>query len=397
MYTSEANTMNRTFYPISVIRAVTPRLLQLFCQSHHIELKPELFANGVDPALIYMHSTKLPDDQRQKFDTALRDIYELGTEDGLRLLTGEARIANIFLGLDFLALDGLQPRALWFLIHHRASFHNALRLHAAKQISWKFSTTVQIPISTKIPECSIEAFTPLRVMLMQYFTEHESRGRHCKIEWLIREERLFVLAHLDDHGSVHLDFDEQGELRRRSTRPVFDVVYQLHLGNLQLATFAKGGADKRAELKDLFCEHFLKIEAPEEKIEKPEFHLTQLISPEAAIAPPPSSGIAGVRIRRMRVYFPQVRESITLEVAPEGKTDDIYKMLNRFLPEQDYPRSDLRVNFLSLTITPTEEQTTGKPFSFDVGNRGSTNLTSKREHQQNLGERLFKLWKIHAT
>jgi len=82
---------------------------------------------------------------------------------------------------------------------------------------------------------------------------------------------------------------------------------------------------------------------------------------------------------------------VTLETAPEGAWDDIHRMLDRHFPVAEFPRDDLTVSVAGITFGYIRD---GLPrtLTFDVTRRGTTDLASRSDDLQELGERLLRAW-----
>ena len=84
---------------------------------------------------------------------------------------------------------------------------------------------------------------------------------------------------------------------------------------------------------------------------------------------------------------------MTLEAAPEGGREDIYRMLDQHFPVAEYPRDELFVSMATITVGYTAGGK-ARTLTFDVTARGTTNLTSRADDQQDLGERLLRFWRV---
>lgn len=72
----------------------------------------------------------LPPADRARFEHMLRQVHELASEAGTRLLVSEADALG--------ALEGHPTRALWVLLNHPLAFHTARKLLAAQSPVGRF-------------------------------------------------------------------------------------------------------------------------------------------------------------------------------------------------------------------------------------------------------------------
>ena len=100
-----------------------------------------------------------------------------------------------------------------------------------------------------------------------------------------------------------------------------------------------------------------------------------------------------MRIRRLRVGVPRTDESVMLDAAPEGGREDIYRMLDRHFPVAAFPRDELLVSLATISVGYTDGGK-NRTLTFDVTARGTTNLTSRADDQQDLGERVLRAWGV---
>jgi hypothetical protein len=157
--------------------------------------------------------------------------------------------------------------------------------------------------------------------------------------------------------------------------------------------YSKVRESVRIRLLELFCRHLLGVETLPEIVRRPRFRLNHLVRRETALHARPVDGVTGVRIRRLRVSVPRTGEWLTLEVTPEGAWHDIYTMLDRHLPTTEFLRDEVTVSLAGLTVGYLGEGKS-KTLTFELTRRGTTNLASRSEFLQDLGERVLEAWGI---
>ncbi len=314
----------------------------------------------------------------------------MATEEGTLALLAEAKFRGIVLPAEYYALAGDAARAMWFLTYHTRLFYDARLIYTADHLGTRSSTTIA-GLPTVLPPHDRNDFALFRRALREYLLLHQGRGRHCLIEPLLRGHRLLLFVHLSDYHALQVGFDGEEQLVHHRHQPVFELVFQFSHTEGTLSVYAKGSQSYRLELLDLFCRHVLGVECPSGVVRRPSFQLDHLIDRDSARPPDPAGGVVGARIRRLRVGVLGSNEWVTLETSAEGGWDDVHRMLDRHFPIMEFPREDLAVSVAMITLGHLRE---GKPrtLSFEVTSRGSTNLTSRSDHQQDLGEQLMRWW-----
>lgn len=384
--------MSRPYSPHAVIRAVPRDLLRAYCVAHQVPLDERVFADGVNPPQAVALASRLSPAIRPRFDGDLREVHELATEDGTLALVAEARECGLDLPPEYHALAGPAARALWFLTHHERVFRTARLLHAADHLSARSSTTVN-DLPPGLPPHDTADLKHFRLALTEYYFLEQGRGRLCHIDSVARGHRLLLFLYLDDFVAVHTGFADDDRLERRPHRPTFEVVYQFDHAAGSLSVFAKGGQSVRITLLDLFCRHMLGVERPSGVALRPRYRLDHLLSRDTTVPLDPAGGVTGARIRRLRVAVPRRKEAVTLDAAPEGGGEDIYRMLDRHFPPAEFPRDELLVTTATITVGYTAGGK-GRTLTFDVTSRGATNLTSRSDDQQDVGERVLRAWGV---
>lgn len=377
--------MSRPFSPRAVIRTIPRPLLRAFCEAHRLPLDPR--ADDATVPQVVAVARSLPADLYPRFQAALRDVHDMATEEGTLALVTEARFRRLDVPPEFDAMEGPAARALWFLTYHRQAFHAARLVHAADRLSGRSSTTA-VGLPDAVPPHALADLTPLRLALTEYYQTRQGRGRHCHIDPLERPPRLLLFVYLDDYAAVHVGFDGTDRLQRRPHRPAFEVVYQFAAPGT-LSVFARGRERVRVDLLELFCRHVLGMETLPEVVRRPAFRLDPLLRRDAARAPNADGGPLRARIRRLRVALPDSGQAVTLDAAEDGAWDDIHGMLDRHVPAAEFPRDELRVTAATLTVGYVRDGE-NRTLEFNVTRRGSTDLTSKADELQTLGERLLR-------
>lgn len=385
--------MSRPYSLISVVRAVPRALLRRYCLTNDLPFDPWLFDDDAPATQVLAVGLGTPA-FRPWFDGTLRHVHQMGTEAGTLALLDETLFRRLDLPADYHELAGPEARALWFLTCLPDVFHAARLLHAADDLPARHSTAVA-GLPEVLPPHAPEDLIPFRRELTEYFQQTQFRGRRCHIDALVRGCRLLLFVYLDDYPDIHVGFaaDDGDRLERRTHLPTFEVVFQFAAPPGTLSVYSKVRQPVRIELLGLFCRHLLGVEELPEIVRRPAFRLNHLLDREAVRVLDPSVGATAARVRKARVSVPGRGEWVTLETAPDGKWDDLHDMLDRHFPADLFPRGELTVSGAGVTVGYVRDGK-ARTLTFDVTRRGTTDLASRPDEQQDLGQRLLRAWRI---
>lgn len=383
--------MSRPFSPLAIIRAVPRTLLLEYCQSQAVPVDPRLFVDDFSAEQVLAVCRGTPP-IRPRFDAALREVHEMATEEGTLALVEEGRFQRIELPPAYHDLHGPAARAMWFLTHLPDVFHSARLLYAADNLPARHSTAVS-KLPPAVPPHSVTDLGPFRRAVAEYYQVQQLRGHRCHIDPLLREGRLLLFVRLDDHPAVDLEFDQQARLQRRPHMPTFEVIFQFAAPTGTLSVYAHGRERVRIELLELFCRHLLGVDKLPEVVRRPAFRLEPLMDRDVVRVVAPAVGASGTRVRRLRVELPDAGGAVILIATKEGAWDDVHRMLDRHVPADLFPRDELHVSTAGVTVGYTREGK-DRTLTFEVTRRGTTDLASRPDDQQDLGERLLRSWGV---
>ena len=140
----------------------------------------------------------------------------------------------------------------------------------------------------------------LEAALIDFFMTREFRGRNCKIEALRREEEEIFFTWAEDHPDSDLLW-ENGHLRPQTLSRSFTLVFKHRDRHRSLDIYLEGDRGLVPELQVIFSRTILGEELPEvDANEEEPYSIERILEPGFRFAFSPESGIADVRMTKMR-------------------------------------------------------------------------------------------------
>lgn len=342
---------------------------------------------------------QLPDRSLDEIDSDFRDIYDLASGEGTRTLIEEGHFHEIDLTPHLEARDGFLNKALWVFLNHREVFDVAHLLDRSDHLNHRYWRKRK-DIPKKEPNLSPTAIAELEHSISAYYREKQGRGRHCHVDKYLRGDRYhYFFVYPQDYTDTFVGFDHKGQLERRRQNPAFEVIYVYDPVDGTLDLYAQGGKDIKKDLQDLFARTILNHELGEENEDSKPYELSGLKKRGFAFPTDPADRITEVRVRTLCLsVVGNSRNRITLEVKPNGPTDEIYDFIERSLHEKRLPMAMVNVSSAVLQVRFDNTGANGratKTVSFRIAHPDSCNLKDKPEHL--VVKKYLKLWEIERA
>lgn len=344
----------------------------------------------------------LADGPRKKIEIILHDVYELATEEGVRVLIEEGQHHGLDLAEDLEMLDSRFDKAMWVFLNHHEIWNAAVMFARADNIAGGRSWTKRGDMPAVDPGRSEVEIEKLESALSAFYRERQGRGHHCKVEHFRRGgEQDYYFVYLSDYADTYINFDEKGEFHRTPERRAFEIVFAYERAAGALEMFAKGGKKVVEPLQRIFARVILGHNLPPADPNAPPYALDHLMDRGFGFPTDPEDGIEEVALRRMRISIVgNRRRRILLEPDAETGREAIYDMLERDLNRAKLPRSILHVTKATIQVRFSGNGNgngDGHALTFDVTYPNSCNLKSKREEHRLIGEKYLKRWKIDVV
>ena len=302
--------MTRPYAPRGVLRHLPVSMLRQFFDKEQVPLAVawnELHEDDADS--LYETWQALPPHQRDHVEEMLRNVHDLATPHGVRLLFDETAFQHDSVPATFESIQGHFAKSFWMLLHRAPLFHDVLRIVRADQLSGRYwRTTTGLPdVALTYPQRSARE---LAVGLQQYFPVRQGRGQRVTAEHYFRAGRdHYFFCYPDDYTQTHTSHGPDGKLKRRPHRPVFEVVfvYTPEAGTLEL--YAPVDKKVRAEIEEVFCRTILDCDPPPPRTKgDPRFEWNPLFQGDTRFPTDPADGITSVAVRRVRFALPTAGE-----------------------------------------------------------------------------------------
>jgi hypothetical protein len=390
--------MSSQFSGRSVLRQLSLQLLKEYFQ-HHGWLTDvawdQLGDKYIEP--VYQAWQKMDDGPREQVQVLMQDLYDLRNPAAIATMADELSFNANHRMQEFTQVEGHANKALWVYLKEPAIFERSAMLARVVALSrgryWeKRNTLPHTPI-----EVTDDMKTALADRLTEYYSKTQGRGKYCHIEHYKRANGTdYFFAYLDDYPDHCTEFDDGGQLVKRTQRGAFDLVLAYCANDGTLEMYVQGPAKMRDPIQVAFCESVLNINIDPSPPKQPAYDLSVLLDPTFAFETDPADGIAEVRVRALRIE-PEAAfgRSIHLRSAPKFNANDIQFMLQNYLNLERLSRHQIRATHATITITfASDGQSKPKTLTFDVGTPSTCNLKSKPDDMRELGERYLKRWGI---
>jgi hypothetical protein len=341
----------------------------------------------------------LPVQQRVEIESDFQLIYDLASEDGIRILIEEGRFQDIDLKPALDAHDGFLNKSFLVFLEYRDVFEVAYDFDRADNLnrrSWKRRKG----LPRKEPDLSLQARDELKDAVAAYFRERQGRGRHCHLDVYLRWDRChYFFLYPQDYTSTTIEFDSNGRFQRRPLSPAFEVIYVYDPLEGALDLYARGKKGLKEDLQKIFSRSILHEDLPKEDKNAPPYELNRLKRRSFAFPTDPVDGVREVRIRELKFsVIGNYRHRIALEVSPDGPVDEIYDFMDRILNSEVLPLTlvDVRSAVIQMRFNNTDGHGGDvKTISFRISYPDSCNLRDKPEHI--VARKYLKKWEIERA
>lgn len=255
------------------------------------------------------------------------DIAELGDEAGIQAVLDATTWHNLDLGGQLAALDDPLGCSIWVFLHCRDLFDDAFRLYEAdRRSNRQWQKRKGLP--QRAAESDADATIRLAGGLSDHFRKKEACGDRFKVEYLERSERQYFFAYGEDHARAEQDFVE-GELRRRSHRPAFEVIFVFDPKAGSLDICARGGKLAVQKLQTIFTRELLHHEIVQNSRDDRAYDLEPFANRAMSFAYEPGWGIASVSVVGLRVSL-ITRKGVRL-LLEANTQDELYDRYERIV------------------------------------------------------------------
>ena len=164
-----------------------------------------------------------------------------------------------------------------------------------------------------------QSISRLRDALIDHFWRTEGRSHQCYVEPVSRGEKHYFFVFAEDHSRAEQDF-EGGSFQRRSHRPAFEVIFVVDPVAGTLDTYAQGGLTAIRGLQRIFASAVLDHELDHGEKDDRVYDLSPLMDGAFRFVYSPTSRIANIAVRRLRLSLPRSRgHRVTIEAPSQAE------------------------------------------------------------------------------
>ncbi len=303
-----------------------------------------------DTEIIFNAFLKLPEEQQTTIEADFQNINALANEGGVQALIDES---NYFQDEDFIesisAIDGFHAKVMWAFIEKHNYWRGASMFFHADNVSasfWKKRNDLpSVPAHDKPDDIH-----NLAKGISQYFYNKEARGKNCKVEPYIRNNKIYFFAYPEDYGQSGVEW-VSNNLKTLARHPAFEIIYVYSEDEGSLDIYAPKNTKAVPDLQKLFAEHILKLKTlPNGKIDTRVYDLKPLENVDFEFQPNIQAGIESVVVTRLRLTLKHGdRKRIILEADTKKNPIAVYDLLDELKPPPHHiTQVRLKVTFESI-------------------------------------------------
>lgn len=332
-----------------------------------------------------------------EINTVFHKLNALDSEGGRKILIDEAEFWQINLTDKFLELESHLEAAFWALIHYPNIFEVSASFQHADSLpgrSWR--KRFDIPCDS----VGTDAVSKRRLEegVSAYYVQNEARGQLCKIDHYLRGNQLYWFAYPQDYTTTNLEYDDQNEFVPRPVKPAFEVIFLLDPDFGTLEIYAKGKSSVVEDLQEIFGKTILGVALGKPDKTGVTLNLNHLKDRNFSFKREPSSGIADVRIRRLKLRIQGGgNKRITLEANTSENNGVIYDLLDDLLISDKISLDTIDITSVGFQVEFEELDSRGRNIilSFDVSTPNSCSL--KHEPREEFIREHLQEWGIDVT
>lgn len=298
---------------------------------------------------IYTAWQALPKADRERIESDFRNLYDIATGDGVRVIIEEGHFHKKDLGPELDVIEGFHAKVMHVFLNHERIFRVARQMDRADHYDRRYRRK-RNDIPKKQPDITPYARATLKKELSDYYWKKEGRGQNVWLDVFLRANRYhYFFVYLEDYADTFIGFDSSDKFVRRPQQPAFDVVFVYDAIEGALELFARGDKAVKQKLQEIFARTILHEDIGPEKANSNPYDLSGLKRREFAFQPSPGDGLAAVRVKSLRLRVKgNYRRRITVEGDVRGNPMDVYDLMKEALDEKKLSIDNVDVDHATL-------------------------------------------------
>jgi hypothetical protein len=363
----------RQYQPKRFFREVPNRSLQEYFQHHNLlSTVPfsELTETQIDP--IYDAWLGLSDVQRNELEQDFQEIDELATEAGSKAILDEARWHGEDLAAQFASLNGFHEHAFWTFLQRQKYWRGSVAFNHADTIpSSYWRKRKNLPHRPAAVDA--DSIKLLEQSISHHFHTAQGRGHNCKVDCFRRDDLDYFFAYPEDYAQARVEW-EGNDIARRARHPAFEIIFVFSQVAGTLDIFLTGDRSPVKDLQAIFAATILQAELGPDSKDELVYDLNPLRSRNFEFLFTPESGIADVRVTKLRLKVVGKNERLVLESDPTKNEHAVFDLLDKVTTV--IPLSQVVITQVGLRVTFASNPDSKRPSTrtFDVGSPNSCSL-----------------------
>jgi hypothetical protein len=386
--------MSRVFSVQAVLRQTSLTLIRdLLARLNLTHLPIDWDSKGDNTDTVYDALLTLPATQYDAVEGLFRTLFDLACSTGIAAVREAAICLDQAVVLSHMPMtDGLYDSVAWMWLQNEDVVEFAGLIHQVEQLHW-WRRRNDLP--RREPDSSPDTLRRLGQALSALLQAEQGRGRNCTVEALIRTRTRYYFAYPDDYVQNVTAHNDQGELRPRTFRRTFSLVFAFDPTEGALELYAGRLAPRlKQQIESVFASVVLGFTLP--PWAKPTFQLDRLKLRGTSLPTDPTDRVS-VSVTEIRLELRATKEQITLKINPDREKSNIYDMIDNYLNQEQLPLSAVEVDMVAFCFEYLDApRGRGRTMSFHVAKPNSCSLRNQRQSRIDLAMKYLEQWGVYV-
>lgn len=377
--------MSRTYCPRLLFRSIAPELWNEFFLHFGV-----VFRNANDGDAVEHHLRQITEPRRAEARLALRQVFAIGTNDGLLALWDAKRAAHPDVRIVVKRLENPHTVAMRAWLETPALFQEAIRHLRWSPRPW-WTRCAGLPRQeARVDDDSLRSLaTEISALLAA-----EGRGHRCTVEHHFDSlGTQYYVCRPDDHPCSLSSHAPTGELVTRTLLPTFEIAYAFHPATGVLETSVSARGKLKRGLQEAFAGSLLDCSIPEQT-KTSQFDLTGLRDRRFVLETDPADAVRA-KISAISVLLPDRKRLVVLDSLKLPFGPSIWEMAEECLHQENLRPSQLNVVAATFQFEFLGKNRGRSPhLQFDVEAPDRCTLRSEVPERVTAIYKHFEMWEV---
>ncbi len=377
------------------LRQLSPAFARDYCARRSLQLPHELargasdkISNGIADSIMASD-----DDAAQHILSEISRCEPFISEQGQSALLSAIR-DDPDLVASSATLANPEERAVWVLLNHSDRFERAEAfLFADYRTEGRFGRDYVLTTggTVSVDEQVHEEFA---TAVGHFFRQRDGSGRHCKIEMATRGEQDSVQVTIFIEGLPRNEMQAvRGTFARVNSWPTVEAAIIYSPGNGRLTVVAGGGRPVHEQLQVAFARIMLKATPGSAVGKQASFLLDQLV-PDRGLQAIPGLGVAGVRVRKLRLRPRNGGGVLTVEAPVSPPSSSVFDVSAQWFKDGTKLLERFVIDGATITLhyAPGPGRMRAKAINIEMTRSGASNVKRLPASDRRVAEAHLKEW-----